>query len=101
MPPDPPNLVLQTYQDILTALQLRIPGYTPEWTDWNESDPGTTLLELFAWLGESMGYRLNQVPPACYQKFVELIGLRPEPALPSVAYLSFTTTPASPSQFRR
>jgi hypothetical protein len=97
MPPDPPNLVLQTYQDILTALQLRIPGYTPEWTDWNESDPGTTLLELFAWLGESMGYRLNQVPPACYQKFVELIGLRPEPALPSVAYLSFTTTPASPA----
>ena len=97
MPPDPPNLVLQQYQDILTELQLRIPGYTPEWTDWNESDPGTTLLELFAWLGESMGYRLNQVPPACYRKFVQLIGLQPEPALPSVAYLSFTPTPASPA----
>lgn len=97
MPPDPPNLVLQTYQDILTALLLRIPGYTPEWTDWNESDPGITVVELFAYLGESMGYRLNQVPPACYQKFVELIGLQPEPALPSVAYLSFTPTPASPA----
>ena len=97
MPPDPPNLVLQQYQDILTALQLRIPGYTPEWTDWNESDPGTTLLELFAFLGESMGYRLNQVPAACYQKFVELIGLQPLPALPSVVYLSFTPTPASPA----
>jgi len=97
MPPDPPNLVLQQYQDILTALQLRIPGYTPEWTDWNESDPGTTLLELFAFIGESMGYRLNQVPAACYQKFVELIGMQPLPALPSVAYLSFTPTPASPA----
>jgi len=95
MPPDPPNLVDQLYQDILTALQLRIPGYTPEWNDWNESDPGTTLLELFAWLGESMGYRLNQVPATSYQKFVELIGLQPLPALPSVAYLSFTPTPAS------
>jgi predicted phage baseplate assembly protein len=97
MPPDPPNLVLQQYQDILTALQLRIPGYTPEWTDWNESDPGTTLLELFAFLGESMGYRLNQVPAACYQKFVELIGMQALPALPSVVYLSFTPTPASPA----
>ena len=97
MPPDPPNLVDQQYQDILTALQLRIPGYTPEWNDWNESDPGTTLLELFAWLGESMGYRLNQVPAASYQKFVQLIGLQPLPALPSVVYLSFTPTPASPA----
>lgn len=95
MPPDPPNLVDQLYQDILTALQQRIPGYTPEWNDWNESDPGTTLLELFAWLGESMGYRLNQVPATSYQKFVELIGQSPQPALPSVVYLSFTPTPAS------
>jgi predicted phage baseplate assembly protein len=97
MPPDPPNLVLQQYQDILTALQLRIPGYTPEWTDWNESDPGTAIVELLAFLGESMGYRLNQVPAACYQKFVELIGMQPLPALPSVVYLSFTPTPASPA----
>ena len=97
MPPDPPNLVLETYQDILNALLLRIPGYTPEWTDWNESDPGRTFVELFAWVGESMGYRLNQVPPACYQKFVQLIGMQPEAALPSVVYLSFTTTPASPA----
>jgi hypothetical protein len=97
MPPDPPKLALDNYQDILNALLLRIPGYTPEWTDWNESDPGRTLVELLAWVGESMGYRLNQVPPACYQKFVELIGLQPQPALPSVVYLSFTPTPASPA----
>jgi predicted phage baseplate assembly protein len=95
MPPDPPNLVDQLYQDILTALQQRIPGYTPDWNDWNESDPGTTILELFAWLGESMGYRLNQVPATSYQKFVELIGLQPLPALPSTVYLSFTSVPAS------
>ena len=95
MPADPPNLVDESYAGILAALQQRIPGYTPEWTDWNESDPGTTLLELFAWIAESMGYRLNQVPAASYQKFVELIGLTPQPALPSLVYLSFTATPAS------
>ena len=26
----------------------RIPRYTPEWTDFNDSDPGITLLQLFA-----------------------------------------------------
>jgi predicted phage baseplate assembly protein len=95
MPADPPNLVDQSFADILSALRQRIPGYTPEWTDWNESDPGTTLLELFAWIAESMGYRLNQVPATSYQKFVELIGLKPQPALPSLAHLSFTATSSS------
>jgi hypothetical protein len=95
MPPDPPNLVDQDYADILAALQQRIPGYAPEWTDWNQSDIGMTLLQLFAWIGESVGYRLNQVPAASYQKFVELIGLTPQPALPSLVYLNFTATSAS------
>jgi predicted phage baseplate assembly protein len=95
MPPDPPNLVDQQFQDILAALLERIPAYTPEWTDYNESGPGKTLVELFAWIGESMGYLLNQVPATSYAKFVELIGLIPQPALPSLVYLSFTATPAS------
>lgn len=94
---EPPNLDDRLYQDILTDLQLRIPRYTPEWTDWNESDPGTTLLELFAWLGESLAYRLNQVPAASYVKFLQLIGLQLEPALPSLVHLSFTPIPASPA----
>jgi len=28
----------------------------PDWTDSNESDPGVTLIELFAWLAESLVY---------------------------------------------
>lgn len=28
----------------------------PEWTDENDSDPGVTLLELFAFLGETLDY---------------------------------------------
>lgn len=27
-----------------------------DWTDFNESDPGVTLLELFAFLAESLSY---------------------------------------------
>jgi Fe-S cluster assembly protein SufD len=36
--------------------------YAPEWSDKGQSDPGITLLELFAWLGNETAYRLNQVP---------------------------------------
>ena len=28
----------------------------PDWTDANDSDPGITLLQLFAFLGESLTY---------------------------------------------
>jgi phage tail sheath protein FI len=36
------------------------PAHTPEWTDHNDSDPGTTLLNLFAWLDEGLLYRLRE-----------------------------------------
>ena len=34
----------------------------PEWTDFDESDPGATLLEIFAFLAESLLYRANEIP---------------------------------------
>ena len=45
-------------------LVRRIPVYTPEWTDHNASDPGITLIELFAFLGENLLFRFNQIPEA-------------------------------------
>ena len=34
-----------------------------QWTDVQPHDPGVTLLEQFAWLGEIAAYRLHAVPP--------------------------------------
>jgi hypothetical protein len=34
----------------------------PDWTTFNQSDPGLTLVELFAFLGENLLYRANQIP---------------------------------------
>ena len=39
-----------------------MPVHTPEWTQLGESDPGVTLVELFAFLTESLLYRANRVP---------------------------------------
>jgi len=33
----------------------------PEWTQYNEHDPGVTLLELLAWLTESLVYRTERL----------------------------------------
>ena len=40
------------------AMRTCVPG----WTELNESDPGVTVLEIFAFLSESLVYRANQIP---------------------------------------
>ena len=54
----------------------RIPVYTPEWTDHNASDPGITLIELFAFLGENLLFRFNQIPEATKLAFLSCCRFR-------------------------
>lgn len=90
MPLEAPQLDNRKFEDLLREAQLRIPRYAPEWTDFNESDPGITLVQLFAWLTEMMLYRMNRVPERNYIKFLQLVGLELQPAQPATAHLSFT-----------
>ena len=84
-----PNLDDRRYQDIVDEAIALIPRYTPEWTDHNQSDPGITLVQLFAWMTEMMLYRFNQVPERNYIKFLELLGIRLNPARSARAELTF------------
>src|SRR5580765_1882951 len=77
------NLDDRTFQDIVDEAKRLIPRYTPEWTNHNVSDPGVALIELFAWMSETVLYRLNQVPDRLYVHFLNLVGIQPFP--PSVA----------------
>jgi hypothetical protein len=36
--------------------------YVPQWTDSAESDPGVTLVEVFAFVAESLVFRANEIP---------------------------------------
>jgi predicted phage baseplate assembly protein len=85
----PPNLDDRTYADLVAEAKTLIPRYNPEWTNFNESDPGITLLELFAWMTEIMIYRLNQVPEHNYLKFLQLLGIQVNPAAPASVDLTF------------
>lgn len=93
MPLVPPVLDSRTFQQLVDRALQRIPHYTPEWTDFNLSDPGVTLVDLFAWLTELMFYQLNRVPELNYIKFLQLIGLELRAAQPAVADLTFTPQP--------
>jgi predicted phage baseplate assembly protein len=76
MPLPVPKLDDRTFQDLVDEAKRLIPRYCPEWTDHNVSDPGVTLIELFAWMVDILLYRLNQVPDLHYVKLMELIGMR-------------------------
>jgi predicted phage baseplate assembly protein len=80
MPLTAPILDDRTYAQLKEELVRRIPVYTPEWTDYNETDPGIALVELFAYLGESLLYRFNQIPDATKIAFLRLLGVQPRPA---------------------
>nr|WP_221382019.1 putative baseplate assembly protein [Actinoplanes polyasparticus] len=89
MSADPPDLDDRTFDEIREELLRRIPRYAPEWTDWNDSDPGVTLIELFAWLTETIGYRLNRTPERSLLTFLDVLGIAPEAAAPATADLTF------------
>jgi predicted phage baseplate assembly protein len=86
----------RSYNDLVNELRRRIPAYTPEWTDFNESDPGIALIEMFSWLADILIYRINQIPDKAYVKFLQMIGVQLSLPAPAQAYLTFTVTSQSP-----
>lgn len=90
MPLEPPKLDRRTFADLVAEARERIPRYTPEWTNLNDSDPGMTLVKLNAWLAETVLYELNRVPELTYVKFLKLLQVRPRPARAAHTELAFT-----------
>jgi predicted phage baseplate assembly protein len=84
-----PRLDDRSFDDLVEEARARISLYTPEWTDHNLSDPGITLIELFAWMTDIVLYRLNRVPDKHFVKFMELIGMRLHEAEPARAPVTF------------
>jgi hypothetical protein len=87
----PPDLDDRTWQDLVDEMRALIPKYAPQWTDHNPSDLGITLIELFAWLGEGIIYRLNRTPEKNFLAFLNLLGTTRDPATPASTYLTFAS----------
>ncbi|RRR76952.1 MAG: putative baseplate assembly protein [Candidatus Viridilinea halotolerans] len=83
------NLDDRRFQDLVDQAKRMIPQYCPEWTDHNVSDPGVTLIELFAWMTELLIYRTNQVPAKMQLQFLALLGLSLAPPRAAQAPITF------------
>src|ERR1041385_7728804 len=93
-----PNLDNRRFQDIVDEAKRLIPHYCPEWTDHNVSDPGVTLIELFAWMTDLLLYRVNQIPDKVYTKLLELVGIRLEPPRAAEAPVTFYLSAPQPNE---
>jgi predicted phage baseplate assembly protein len=80
-----PEVVLddRRFQDLVNEARVKIAQRCPEWTEHNVSDPGITLIELFAWMTETTIFRLNRVPEKLHVVLLELLGIKLEAPTPA------------------
>ena len=96
MPITVPTIDDRSFQDLVREALARVPVHTPEWTQLAHSDPGVTLVELFAFMTESLLYRSNRVPQNSRLKFLDLLGLPLAPATPAHGLAVLTPKLAQP-----
>ncbi len=87
----------RTFQDLVDEAKLRIPRYTPEWSNHNVSDPGVTLIELFAYMVDQLLYQVNRVPEKNYRAFLDMIGVRLAPANAARVEVTFRLSAPQPN----
>jgi len=88
MPILPPSLDDRRFDDLVAEMLTRIPAHTPEWTNPRQGDPGRTLIELFAWLTDSLLYRANLIPERQRLVFLRLLGQPLRPAQPAAGIVT-------------
>ena len=73
MPIAPPVIDDRRFGQLVDETLARARIHTPEWTNFNQSDPGVTLVQLFSFLGENILYRANLTPERSRSKFLQLL----------------------------
>ena len=68
------NLDDKSYQEIESDAIFQIPGECPDWTNYNQSDPGIMLIGLLSWLKEIQQYQISQLCGWKRQKYLKLFG---------------------------
>jgi hypothetical protein len=68
-----PNLDDVTWEQLNEEARSLIPAYAPDWTNFNPSDPGITLLELLAYFTEMLLYRANRIGDEQRLNFLRLL----------------------------
>lgn len=97
MPIKVPSLDDRTWRAFRDEAISRIPAHTPEWTHHGEGDPGVALLELFAFMAESVAYRASLIPERNRLKFLSLLGVPLHPGAPARGLVQLSLEGALPA----
>src|SRR3954451_9522887 len=90
MPLPLPNLDDRDFEQLVQEATQRIRQSNTAWDDLSPSDPGIVLLEVFAYLTETMIYRLNRLPDKVYIAFLRLLGVSLHPPSAASTMLRFS-----------
>ncbi|MDR1952993.1 MAG: baseplate J/gp47 family protein [Clostridiales Family XIII bacterium] len=71
------NLADKTYDEILTEAIGKIPMYTDEWTNFNISDPGITVLQNLSMFTTLMREKINDIPEFVRLGLLSMLGFFP------------------------
>lgn len=77
----------EQFEEIFEKARKLIPSIYPEWTDFNEHDPGITLLQLLSWLKETQQYHMDQIGMKNYLKYLKLLCIVPQKRIPSQGFV--------------
>lgn len=78
----------KSYEEFMEEAISKIPLYSKEWTNYNPSDPGITILENFSAFSALNRQELNQVSQEVRFKLLELAGFFRQKGIPSHCFLS-------------
>jgi hypothetical protein len=84
------NLDDKTFDELFQEARELIPRFAPQWTNHNFSDPGITIIDLFAWIADMQIYSADRITPNHKLKFLKLLNAFPRPSVPATAHVTFT-----------
>jgi hypothetical protein len=87
-----PDLDDRRFSDLVDEAQTLIHRFAPEWTDYNFSDPGITVIDLLAWMTEADVFGIDRVPGRHRERFLALAGVARRHVTPARTPLAFTAT---------
>ncbi len=67
-----------SYEEIYEKAIQSVHRQAPWWSHTEVSDPGITLLEMWALLSDMQSFYLNQVQESHYRKYLKLLGICPD-----------------------
>ena len=80
---DSVNLNDKTYSELLLEAIAQIPLYSKEWTNYNVSDPGITILQNLTAFQLVQQLTINEISDEIREKLLKLAGYQPREARPA------------------